>query len=54
MNTDEHWAASDTQRLRTTDLLTELAPAQWDTPALCDTWTVWDVVHEVRCASHGD
>ena len=43
MITDELWAAIDTQRLRTTDLLSELAPAQWDTPSLCAGWTVRDV-----------
>ena len=43
MNPDELWAAIDTQRLRTTDLLSELAPAEWDTPSLCDGWTVRDV-----------
>ena len=43
MITDELWAAIDTQRLRTTDLLSGLAPAQWDTPSLCAGWTVRDV-----------
>ena len=43
MNPDELWAAIDTQRLRTTDLLNELTPAEWDTPSLCDGWTVRDV-----------
>jgi uncharacterized protein (TIGR03083 family) len=43
MSADELWAVIDTQRLRTTDLLSELAPAEWDTPSLCDGWTVRDV-----------
>ncbi len=43
MITDELWAAIDTQRVRTTDLLSELTPAEWDTPSLCDGWTVRDV-----------
>ena len=43
MNPDELWAAIDTQRLRTTDLLTELTPGEWDTSSLCDGWTVRDV-----------
>ena len=43
MNPDELWAAIDTQRLRTTDLLNELTPGEWDTPSLCDGWTVRDV-----------
>ena len=40
MNADELWAAIDTQRVRTADLLDELTPAEWDTPSLCDGWTV--------------
>ena len=43
MNPDELWAAIDTQRLRTADLLDELTPEEWDTPSLCDGWTVRDV-----------
>lgn len=43
MNPDELWAAIDTQRLRTADLLNELTPGEWDTPSLCDGWTVRDV-----------
>jgi uncharacterized protein (TIGR03083 family) len=43
VNPDEIWAAIDTQRLRTTDLLGELTPGEWDTPSLCDGWTVRDV-----------
>jgi len=43
MNPDELWAAIDTQRLRTTELLNELTPTQWHTPSLCDGWSVQDV-----------
>jgi uncharacterized protein (TIGR03083 family) len=43
MNPDELWAAIDTQRLRTADLLDELTPAEWDIPSLCGGWTVRDV-----------
>jgi uncharacterized protein (TIGR03083 family) len=43
MNDDELWAAIDTQRLRTADLLEGLAPAEWDHASLCDGWTVRDV-----------
>ena len=43
MNPDELWAAIDTQRLRTADLLSELTPGEWDTPSLCEGWTVRDV-----------
>ena len=40
---DKLWTAIDTQRLRTTDLLSGLTPGEWDTPSLCDGWTVRDV-----------
>ena len=43
MNDDEVWAAIDTQRLRTTDLLDGLAAEEWNRPSLCDGWTVRDV-----------
>jgi len=43
MNDDELWAAIDAQRLRTTDLLEELTPEEWDQPSLCECWTVRDV-----------
>lgn len=43
MNPDEYWAAIDTQRLRTTALLDVLTPQEWDTPSLCEGWTVRDV-----------
>jgi uncharacterized protein (TIGR03083 family) len=43
VNDDEVWAAIDTQRLRTTDLLDTLAPEEWDLPSLCEGWTVHDV-----------
>ena len=43
MNPDELWSVIDTQRLRTIDLLDELTPAEWETPSLCDGWTVRDV-----------
>jgi uncharacterized protein (TIGR03083 family) len=43
MNDDDLWAAIDAQRLRTTDLLATLAPADWSHRSLCDGWTVRDV-----------
>ena len=43
MNDDELWTAIDAQRLRTTDLLEALAPAEWNLPSLCEGWTVRDV-----------
>ena len=43
MNEDEVWAAIDTQRLRTVDLLESLSAEEWAHPSLCDGWTVRDV-----------
>ena len=43
MSFDALWAAIDTQRLYTADLLDGLTPAEWDAPSLCDGWTVRDV-----------
>jgi uncharacterized protein (TIGR03083 family) len=43
MNDDELWAAIDGQRLRTTDFLATLHPADWNRRSLCDGWTVRDV-----------
>lgn len=43
MNEDKVWAAIDTQRLRTADLLDSLNPDEWEHPSLCEGWTVRDV-----------
>jgi uncharacterized protein (TIGR03083 family) len=43
MNEDEVWAAIDTQRLRTADLLEGLSAAEWTYASLCDGWTIRDV-----------
>lgn len=43
MNEDDVWAAIDTQRLRTVDLLERLSPEEWAHASLCDGWTVRDV-----------
>jgi uncharacterized protein (TIGR03083 family) len=43
MNEDEFWAAIDTQRLRTVDLLESLSAEEWAHASLCDGWTVRDV-----------
>jgi uncharacterized protein (TIGR03083 family) len=43
VNDDELWAAIDTQRLRTAELLESLAPQEWDHPSLCEGWRVRDV-----------
>ncbi|MET9311244.1 maleylpyruvate isomerase family mycothiol-dependent enzyme [Kribbella sp. NPDC003505] len=43
MNDDELWAAIDTQRARTADLLATLAADDWAHRSLCEGWTVRDV-----------
>jgi uncharacterized protein (TIGR03083 family) len=43
MNVDELWSAIDAQRLRTADLLGELAPKEWGRPSLCEGWSVREV-----------
>lgn len=40
---DALWEGVDDQRERTARLLEGLAPEQWDTPSLCEGWTVRDV-----------
>ncbi len=44
MTNDELFAAITQQRLRTADTLDRLVPTAWETPSLCDGWTVRDVV----------
>lgn len=43
MNDDRLWAAIDSQRLRTADLLDDLTEDEWDVQSLCEDWTVRDV-----------
>jgi uncharacterized protein (TIGR03083 family) len=43
MNDDEVWAAIDSQRRRTADLLEQLSDDEWLHPSLCEGWTVRDV-----------
>lgn len=43
MNDDELWAAIDTQRARTADLLATLTADDWAHRSLCEGWTVRDV-----------
>jgi uncharacterized protein (TIGR03083 family) len=43
MNEDDVWAAIDSQRRRTADLLEELSNDEWRHPSLCKGWTVRDV-----------
>ena len=43
MNTDQIWAAIDTQRGGVAEVLEPLTPEQWTTPSLCEGWRVRDV-----------
>jgi uncharacterized protein (TIGR03083 family) len=43
MDDTEVWSAVDRRRRAIVDLLTGLAPGEWDTPSLCELWTVRDV-----------
>lgn len=43
MEDAEVWAAVDRRRRCVAELLSSLAPAEWDTPSLCDGWRVRDV-----------
>ena len=43
MDQDQLWAAIDSQRLRTVELLEDLTPAEWKQASFCDGWTVRDV-----------
>ncbi|WP_250032761.1 maleylpyruvate isomerase family mycothiol-dependent enzyme [Paractinoplanes maris] len=43
MDDTEVWSAVDRRRRVIVELLTGLAPAEWDTPSLCEAWTVRDV-----------
>jgi uncharacterized protein (TIGR03083 family) len=43
MDDTEVWSAVDRRRHAIVVLLTSLSPSEWDTPSLCDGWTVRDV-----------
>lgn len=43
MDDTEVWSAVDRRRRAIVDLLTGLTPGEWDTPSLCEGWTVRDV-----------
>ncbi len=43
MDDTEVWAAVDRRRRAIVELLTGLDPGEWDTPSLCEGWTVRDV-----------
>lgn len=52
-NEDEVWAAIDTQRIRTADLLDSLTPDEWVHPSLCEGWTVRDVAGHLTLQQTG-
>jgi uncharacterized protein (TIGR03083 family) len=43
MDDAEVWSAVDRRRRTIVDLLTGLAPGEWDSPSLCEGWTIRDV-----------
>lgn len=43
MDDSDVWSAVDRRRRAIVDLLAGLAPGEWDTPSLCEGWTVRDV-----------
>jgi uncharacterized protein (TIGR03083 family) len=43
MDDTEVWSAVDRRRRAIVDLLTDLAPGEWDTPSLCEGWAIRDV-----------
>ena len=47
MDDDEIWRHIDEQRADLADFLDTLTPEQWETPSLCDGWTVRDVAAHV-------
>ena len=53
MNRDEVWRAIDAQRLAICDLLDQLTDDEWQTPSLCDGWTVRDVAAHLTLQAIG-
>lgn len=43
MDKDAGWRVVDDRRVVIADILDSLAPEQWSTPSLCDSWSVRDV-----------
>jgi uncharacterized protein (TIGR03083 family) len=50
MDLDDVWRCIDTERASLADLLDDLAPAEWETPSLCDAWRVRDVAAHLTLA----
>ena len=50
---DELGAGADDQRARTVELLESLTPEQWDTPSLCEGWTVRHVAAHLTGQQQG-
>ncbi|MGY1700762.1 maleylpyruvate isomerase family mycothiol-dependent enzyme [Geodermatophilus sp. SYSU D00766] len=53
MDLDDVWRAIDAQRSSLADLLDDLAPAEWETPSLCEGWRVRDVAAHLTQAHMG-
>lgn len=53
-NPDAHTveAATTDERLQLCSILEQLEPEDWETPSLCDGWTVRDVVAHLALATH--
>lgn len=51
MDKNSSWSVIDDQRTVLADLLDELAPHEWDTPSLCEGWTVRDVAAHLSVAA---
>jgi uncharacterized protein (TIGR03083 family) len=47
MDKDEAWRVIHRERVALADLLESLTPQEWETPSLCDGWTVRDVAAHV-------
>jgi uncharacterized protein (TIGR03083 family) len=51
MDKESSWTVIDSQRTAIADLLDRLAPHEWDTPSLCEGWTVRDVAAHLSMAA---
>src|SRR3712207_4266531 len=53
MDVDTVWRTIDAQRASLADLVEDLTPAEWQTPSLCEAWTVGDVAVHLTQAHMG-
>ncbi|MBS1695753.1 MAG: maleylpyruvate isomerase family mycothiol-dependent enzyme [Actinobacteria bacterium] len=53
MDTEEIWRTIDEQRADLAEVLAGLTPAQWETPSLCEGWTVRHVAAHLTHATSG-